>query len=67
MTALLALIPISMLLGLAGLAAFIWSVSTHQYDDLEGEANRILDKRYDDAPVPRHKKERNVGNRFKSD
>lgn len=51
MTALLALIPVSLLLGLGGLLAFLWSVGNHQYDDLEGEANRILDPRHDDEPV----------------
>ena len=50
MTILLTLIPVSLFLGLLGLAAFFWSVSNNQYDDPEGEAHRILDKRYDDAP-----------------
>jgi cbb3-type cytochrome oxidase maturation protein len=40
--ALALLIPAALLLGLAGLAAFFWSVSHGQYDDLEGAANRIL-------------------------
>ncbi len=50
MNVLLALIPISLFLGLLGLLAFIWSVRSHQYDDLEGESHRILDKRFDDSP-----------------
>lgn len=36
------LIPVSLLLGLAGVAAFRWSVRSDQYDDLEGAAARIL-------------------------
>jgi cbb3-type cytochrome oxidase maturation protein len=40
--ALFILIPTALLLGLAGLGAFFWSVSDGQYDDLEGAANRIL-------------------------
>lgn len=36
------LIPIALGLGLAGLAAFFWSMRDGQYDDLDGAANRIL-------------------------
>ena len=36
------LIPIALGLGLAGLAAFFWSLRDGQYDDLDGDANRIL-------------------------
>ncbi len=36
------LIPVALLLGGLGLAAFIWSIRTGQYDDLEGAARRIL-------------------------
>ena len=36
------LIPIALLLGLIGLAAFIWSIKSNQYEDLDGAANRIL-------------------------
>jgi len=42
MTALLYLIPIALLMGGAGLAAFIWSVKSGQYDDMDGAAERIL-------------------------
>ena len=45
MTALLYLIPLALIMGGAGLAAFIWSVKSGQYDDLDGAAERIL---YDD-------------------
>ena len=43
MSHLLVLIPIALGLGLAGLAAFIWSLKNGQYDDLDGAAERILD------------------------
>ncbi|MFN7398646.1 MAG: cbb3-type cytochrome oxidase assembly protein CcoS [Sandaracinobacter sp.] len=42
MTSISVLLPIALLLGLAGLVAFLWSVRAGQYDDLEGAANRIL-------------------------
>jgi cbb3-type cytochrome oxidase maturation protein len=51
MTGLLVLIPVSVGLGLLGLAFFIWSVRNHQYDDPDGEAQRILDTRHDDRPA----------------
>mgnify|MGYP000468104498 CR=1 FL=1 len=38
----LILIPLAFLLGLAGLAAFLWALHSGQYEDLEGHANRIL-------------------------
>lgn len=36
------LIPLMIILGLIGVVIFIWSVRSGQYDDLEGDANRIL-------------------------
>lgn len=36
------LIPIALLLGLIGLLAFIWSLKSGQYEDLDGAALRIL-------------------------
>ena len=42
MTALLFLIPIALLLGALGLAAFVWTIRSGQYDDLDGDAERIL-------------------------
>ncbi len=50
MNILLLLIPISVFLGLLGLAAFIWTLRTRQYDDPKGDSMRILDDRYDDHP-----------------
>lgn len=42
MTVLMMTIPISILLGLVGLAAFLWSLKSDQYRDMEGDAARIL-------------------------
>jgi cbb3-type cytochrome oxidase maturation protein len=42
MTILLILIPAALLLGGLGLIAFLWSLSSHQFDDLDGAASRIL-------------------------
>ncbi len=42
MTALVYLIPIALVMGGVGLALFIWTVKSGQYDDLDGAAERIL-------------------------
>jgi cbb3-type cytochrome oxidase maturation protein len=42
MTALAWLIPCALLLGLAGLAAFLWSLKSGQFEDLEGAGWRAL-------------------------
>lgn len=42
MNVLLFVIPLALVLGGIGLAAFIWSLRDGQYDDLEGAARRIL-------------------------
>lgn len=36
------LLPLALALGFSGLAAFMWSLRTRQYDDLEGAGWRIL-------------------------
>ena len=36
------LVPVALLLGLTGLVAFLWSLKSGQYDDLDGAALRIL-------------------------
>jgi cbb3-type cytochrome oxidase maturation protein len=36
------LIPLMIVLGLAMVVIFFWAVRRGQYDDLEGDANRIL-------------------------
>ncbi len=45
-------IPVSLLLGGIGLVAFLWSLKHRQYDDPEGDANRILSSDWDDRPKP---------------
>jgi cbb3-type cytochrome oxidase maturation protein len=50
MTALAWLIPCALLLGLLGLAAFLWSLNSGQFEDLEGAAWRALQD--DDGPRP---------------
>ena len=42
MTILLVLIPVALFLGLLGLAAFLWTLRSGQFDDLQGAAERIL-------------------------
>ncbi|PHS78483.1 MAG: cbb3-type cytochrome oxidase assembly protein CcoS [Rhodospirillaceae bacterium] len=54
MTVLLFLIPIALILGLAALGAFLWSLKSGQYEDMEGAANRIL---FDDDEPPLPKKD----------
>jgi cbb3-type cytochrome oxidase maturation protein len=41
-TVLLFLIPLALLLGLAALVAFMWSLKSGQFDDLDGAAHRVL-------------------------
>ena len=43
MNVLVYLIPAALFLGLIGLAAFVWSLKSGQFDDLDGAAVRILD------------------------
>lgn len=42
MNVLVILIPVSLILGGIGLAAFLWTVRSDQYDDDQGNAARIL-------------------------
>ncbi|MDP9592454.1 UNVERIFIED_ORG: cbb3-type cytochrome oxidase maturation protein [Shinella zoogloeoides] len=49
MNTLIFLIPIALFLGVLGLAAFLWSLKSGQYDDVEGAAWRVLDDG-DDRP-----------------
>lgn len=42
MSILLFLIPITLILSLGGLLAFMWCLKNRQYDDIEGSSNRIL-------------------------
>jgi cbb3-type cytochrome oxidase maturation protein len=49
MNVLVVLIPVSLILGAAGLIAFLWTVRSDQYDDAMGNAARILVE--DDDPT----------------
>lgn len=42
MNILVILVPLALLLGLAGLGAFVWSLHRRQFDDLEGAGWRAL-------------------------
>jgi len=42
MNALLFLIPVALGLGFLGLVAFLWSLRSDQYEDVQGAAYRIL-------------------------
>lgn len=44
------LIPIAIVLGAVGLAAFFWSLKHGQFDDPDGAAQRILFDDEDEAP-----------------
>lgn len=48
MNNLLILIPIALFLGGLGLIAFLWSIKSGQYEDMDGAASRIL---IDDDPL----------------
>ena len=47
------LVPLALALGLAGLLAFLWSLKSGQYDDLDGAAWRAIAD--DDDPPPDEK------------
>jgi len=49
MTILLMLIPLGLVILAIAVALFIWAVRNGQFEDLEGEGERIL---FDDAPLP---------------
>ena len=48
MDVLIVLIGAALCLGALGLGAFLWSLKSNQYDDLDGAARRIL---LDDEPL----------------
>ena len=59
MTSLILLIPVALLLGLAGLGAFFWALRNGQFDDPEGSASRILIE--DDETIEGHAKAEEAG------
>ena len=50
MEILVILVPLALMLGLAGLIGFLWSLRSGQYDDLDGAAWRAIAD--DDSPQP---------------
>jgi len=44
------LIPLALVMGTIGLAVFLWSLRSGQYDDMDGSAERILYA--EDKPLP---------------
>ncbi|TNE57533.1 MAG: cbb3-type cytochrome oxidase assembly protein CcoS [Alphaproteobacteria bacterium] len=49
MSALLFLIPVALFMGALGLVAFLWSLKSGQFDDLDGAAERgLLDEPADE-------------------
>ena len=48
MTVLIYLVPPALALGLTALLAFLWSLGSGQYDDIDGAALRVLSD--DDLP-----------------
>jgi len=57
MNILVILIPVSVIMGLAGLATFIWTIRAGQYDDPQGDQARALSPLHDDAPAASNKPE----------
>lgn len=51
MSTLVFLLPIALVMGAAGLAAFLWCLGTGQYEDLDGAAERVLDAEKVDRPL----------------
>lgn len=54
MTPLLILIPVVLIIGMLALGAFLWSLKSGQYEDLDGAAMRILE---DEEDKPRRAEE----------
>lgn len=48
------LVPIALGMGLIGLAAFLWSMSDGQLEDLDGAAERVLLAHGADFPASTH-------------
>jgi len=57
MTAMSVLVPLSIIMGVGGLLAFLWSLRTRQYEDLDGAAARILLDSDDDDAVDRDRRQ----------
>ena len=64
MNVLVYLVPMALGLGLAGLFAFLWSLNSGQYQDMDGAALRILGD--DDVEATRATPEAGQGGRRKA-
>ncbi len=53
MSVLAFLIPVTLAMGAIGLAAFFWSLRNGQYEDLSGDAERILFDAQDRPLIPK--------------
>ena len=51
------LIPVALMLGGIGLAAFLWALKSGQFEDLDGAANRILFDYDESDPSPPNENE----------
>ncbi len=61
MDIILMLIPAALVISVAAFAVFYWSVKTDQYEDMDGEAHRILmDDDHHMIPVPGNKNNQDV-------
>lgn len=52
------LVPVGLGMGLVGLVAFLWSMKSGQFDDLDGAAERVLMAEAADHPLPAETKTR---------
>ncbi|MBU2981564.1 cbb3-type cytochrome oxidase assembly protein CcoS [Lentibacter algarum] len=50
MNILTVLIPVSLVLGGVGLLFFVFTLKSNQYEDPDGDAQRILSDEFDDKP-----------------
>lgn len=57
MMAMSVLVPLSIVMGIAGLLAFLWSLRTRQYEDLDGAAARILLDSDEDNAIDRDRRQ----------
>jgi cbb3-type cytochrome oxidase maturation protein len=48
------MVPVALVMGIGGLAAFLWSMKNGQLEDLDGAGERVLHQPVD-APLPRER------------
>lgn len=59
------LIPLMIVIGLVMVVVFFWAVKSGQYDDMEGDSNRILMD--EDEPVVSHKENKSENDKAEID